>query len=61
MSLSGSRSEEAQLSLGVHDVKPLQWVEPVTVCLLNRVKTQDAELRLLTHAVTLSHQWMGTY
>ena len=30
-----------------------QWVEAVAACLLNRVKAQDAELRLLTHAVTL--------
>ena len=31
----------------------VQWVEAVAACLLNRVKKQDAELRLLTHAVTL--------
>ena len=31
----------------------VQWVEAVAVCLLNHVKTQEAELRLLTHAVTL--------
>lgn len=31
----------------------VQWVNAVEACLLNRVKTQDAELALLTHAITL--------
>ena len=39
-----------------------EWVEAVEGCLLNRLKTQAPELKLLTHAVTLlsTHGWERT-
>ena len=48
--------------MGLSHIHHEEWVEAVEDCILNRLKTQAPELKLLTHAVTLfsTHGWERT-